>query len=177
MPSSAVVSTSSLDLGVDFKPVDTVIQIGSSKGVARFLQRAGRSGHSPFETSKIYFVPTHSLELIEVAALKEAHKQNQIEKREPIVLAFDVLVQFLVTLAVGEGFREEEIKKQVKETFCFQEMTDDEIAGNFNLSYKLIKFTSNTPIVEGFYFCRSFFKLIWYIYRIQDFIDDFHSTF
>ena len=96
----AVVSTSSLDLGVDFKPVDTVIQIGSSKGVARFLQRAGRSGHSPFETSKIYFVPTHSLELIEVAALKEAHKQNQIEKREPIVLAFDVLVQFLVTLAV-----------------------------------------------------------------------------
>ena len=122
----AVVSTSSLDLGVDFKPVDTVIQIGSSKGVARFLQRAGRSGHSPFETSKIYFVPTHSLELIEVAALKEAHKQNQIEKREPVVLAFDVLVQFLVTLAVGEGFREEEIKKQVKETFCFREMTDEE---------------------------------------------------
>ncbi len=49
----AVVSTSSLDLGVDFKPVDTVIQIGSSKGVARFMQRAGRSGHSPFETSTI----------------------------------------------------------------------------------------------------------------------------
>ena len=76
----AVVSTSSLDLGVDFKPVDTVIQIGSSKGVARFLQRAGRSGHSPFETSKIYFVPTHSLELIEVAALKEAI--NRIKSRK-----------------------------------------------------------------------------------------------
>src|SRR5690606_39569698 len=70
----AVVSTSSLDLGVDFKPVDTVVQIGSSKGVARFMQRAGRSGHSPFEVSKIYFVPTHSLELIEVSALKEAVK-------------------------------------------------------------------------------------------------------
>src|SRR5690606_23742612 len=70
----AAISTSSLDLGVDFKPVDTVIQIGSSKGIARFLQRAGRSGHSPFETSKIYFVPTHSLGLIEVAALKEAVK-------------------------------------------------------------------------------------------------------
>ncbi len=122
----AVVSTSSLDLGVDFKPVDTVIQIGSSKGVARFLQRAGRSGHSPFETSKIYFVPTHSLELIEVAALKQAHKDNIIEERQPVILAFDVLVQFLITLAVGEGFNEEKLKKEVQSTFAFREMTDEE---------------------------------------------------
>ncbi len=41
-----VVCTSSLDLGVDFRPVDTVVQVGSPKGVARFMQRAGRSGHS-----------------------------------------------------------------------------------------------------------------------------------
>ena len=41
----AVVCTASLDLGVDFRPVETVIQVGSPKGVARFLQRAGRSGH------------------------------------------------------------------------------------------------------------------------------------
>src|SRR5690606_22557427 len=82
----AVVATSSLDLGVDFKPVDTLIQIGSSKGVARFMQRAGRSGHSPFETSKIYFVPTHSLELIEAAALKAAIRARTIERRPPLVL-------------------------------------------------------------------------------------------
>lgn len=122
----AVVSTSSLDLGVDFKPVDTVIQIGSSKGVARFLQRAGRSGHSPFETSKIYFVPTHSLELIEASALKEAYRENAIESRTPMVLCFDVLVQFLVTLAVGEGFKPEEIKEQIFSTFAFREMTEEE---------------------------------------------------
>lgn len=122
----AVVSTSSLDLGVDFKPVDTVIQVGSVKGVARFMQRAGRSGHSPFETSKIYCVPTHSLELIEVSALKEAVKQKVIEPREPAVLAYDVLVQFLVTLAVGEGFRPEELYHQIKEVYAFHEMTRDE---------------------------------------------------
>lgn len=122
----AVVSTSSLDLGIDFKPVDTVIQIGSAKGVARFLQRAGRSGHSPFETSKIYCVPTHSLELIEVSALKEAVKNNVIEPRDPQVLCFDVLVQFLMTLAIGDGFYPHDIYPAIKETFAFQEMTDDE---------------------------------------------------
>ena len=122
----AVVSTSSLDLGIDFKPVDTVIQIGSAKGVARFLQRAGRSGHSPFETSKIYCVPTHSLELIEVSALKEAVKQNVIEPREPQVLCFDVLVQFLMTLAIGDGFYPEETYERIKQVYTFQEITDEE---------------------------------------------------
>ncbi|WHF50307.1 ligase-associated DNA damage response DEXH box helicase [Chryseobacterium gotjawalense] len=122
----AVISTSSLDLGVDFKPVDTVIQIGSSKGIARFLQRAGRSGHSPFETSKIYFVPTHSLELIEVAALKEAVKQNKIEPREPLVLCYDVLLQFVLTLAVGDGFNENETFNQITQTNAFKELSPEE---------------------------------------------------
>jgi ATP-dependent Lhr-like helicase len=125
----AVVSTSSLDLGIDFKPVDTVIQIGSAKGVARFLQRAGRSGHSPFETSKIYCVPTHSLELIEVAALKEAVKQKVIEPREPQVLCFDVLVQFLMTLAVGDGFYPDETYERIKKVYTFQEIRDEEWKG------------------------------------------------
>ena len=122
----AVISTSSLDLGVDFKPVDTVIQVGSSKGVARFLQRAGRSGHSPFETSKIYFVPTHSLELIEVSALKEAVKQKIIEPRTPVVMVFDVLIQFLMTLAVGDGFEEKPLFQRIRSTFAFSEITPEE---------------------------------------------------
>lgn len=121
-----VISTSSLDLGVDFKPVDTVIQIGSSKGIARFLQRAGRSGHSPFETSKIYFVPTHSLELIEVVALKEAVKQNKIEPREPLVLCYDVLLQFVLTLAVGDGFNEKETYQQITSTNAFKDLSPEE---------------------------------------------------
>lgn len=121
----AVVCTSSLDLGVDFKPVDTVIQIGSSKGIARFLQRAGRSGHSPHEISKIYFVPTHALELIEVAALKEAYKNNVIEHREPMVMTIDVLVQFLVTLALGGGFTDD-LYSIIKYTHAFQYLTDED---------------------------------------------------
>ena len=122
----AVICTSSLDLGVDFKPVDCVIQIGSAKGIARFLQRAGRSGHSPFEVSKMYAVPTHSLQLIEVAAIKEAVKQQQIEDRTPYVLSYDVLVQFLVTLAVGEGFKVDETYNLIKQTHAFHYLSEEE---------------------------------------------------
>lgn len=122
----AVVCTSSLDLGVDFKPVDTVVQIGSPKGVARFLQRAGRSGHSPYETSKIYFLPTHALELVEAAAIKEAAKTQDIESREPVVMAFDTLVQYLVTLAVGDGFDDEKIFFEIKKTHAFKELLPQE---------------------------------------------------
>ena len=122
----AVVCTSSLDLGVDFKPVDTVVQIGSPKGVARFLQRAGRSGHSPNETSKIYFLPTHALELVEAAAIKEAAKTEDIESREPIVMSFDTLIQYLVTLAVGDGFDDEKIYFEIKQTHAFKEILPQE---------------------------------------------------
>ncbi|MDB5230341.1 MAG: helicase domain protein [Chitinophagaceae bacterium] len=122
----AVVCTASLDLGVDFRPVDTVIQVGSPKGVARFLQRAGRSGHRPGDISKIYFLPTHSLELVEAAAIKQAIKEGLIESREPMQLCFDVLIQYLCTLAISEGFNAEEIFDEVKSTYCFSEMNDHE---------------------------------------------------
>jgi ATP-dependent helicase Lhr and Lhr-like helicase len=122
----AVVCTSSLDLGVDFRPVETVIQVGSPKGVARFLQRAGRSGHQPGELSKIYFLPTHSLELVEAAALKSAMKQNFIENREPMLLCFDVLIQYLGTLAIGEGFYPEMIFREISSTYCFREIKIEE---------------------------------------------------
>ncbi len=122
----AVVCTSSLDLGVDFRPVDTVIQVGSPKGVARFLQRAGRSGHRPGEISKIYFLPTHSLELLEVAALKQAIKEEAIESRQPMVLCFDVLLQFLCTLAISEGFEGDRLYKEIKSTYCYADMTKEE---------------------------------------------------
>ncbi|MBW7914580.1 MAG: ligase-associated DNA damage response DEXH box helicase [Taibaiella sp.] len=121
-----VVCTASLDLGVDFRPVDTVIQIGSPKGIARFIQRAGRSGHEPGAISKVYFVPTHSLEIVEAAALKMAYEQGEVESRSPYVLAFDVLAQYMVTIATGDGFVSEDLLDEVRGTHCYTDITNDE---------------------------------------------------
>lgn len=122
----AVVCTASLDLGVDFRPVETVIQVGSPKGVARFLQRAGRSGHSPDAISKIYFLPTHSLELVEAAALKRAISEDLIENRQPMLLCFDVLIQYLNTLAISDGFDPDVIYAEVTSTHCYREIQRNE---------------------------------------------------
>ena len=123
-----VVCTSSLDLGVDFRPVDLVIQIGGPKGVSRFQQRAGRSGHRPGEVSKIYFVPTHSLELIEGASLRQAIADEDFESRKPLERSMDVLVQYLVTLAVSDGFKPLKILEEIKNTFCYRLITSEEWA-------------------------------------------------
>ena len=122
----AVVCTASLDLGVDFRPVETVIQVGSPKGVARFLQRAGRSGHSPDAISKIYFLPTHSLELMEAAALKNAMTNGIIESRQPMLLCYDVLLQFLNTLAISDGFKPEILYEEITATYCYRELLKEE---------------------------------------------------
>ena len=121
-----VVCTSSLDLGVDFRPVDTVIQVGSPKGVARFMQRAGRSGHSPGAVSKAWYVPTHSLELLEGAALKDAIKRGIFESRDPMLLTMDVLIQYMVTLAVSDGFYPDKLFAEVKTSFAFADLKRSE---------------------------------------------------
>ncbi len=122
----AVVCTSSLDLGVDFRPVETVIQVGSPKGVARFLQRAGRSGHQPGAVSRIYFLPTNTLELTEAAALREAMNCNIVEDRIPYLRSFDVLIQYLITLAVSDGFNPDEILSEIRSTVSFSSISDEE---------------------------------------------------
>jgi ATP-dependent Lhr-like helicase len=123
-----VVATSSLDLGVDFTPVDRVLQIGSPKGVARLLQRAGRSGHQPGETSRVTCVPTNALELLEVAAVRDGMESGKIEARLPVERPLDVLAQHLVTVALGGGFVASELFAEVRSTRAYAELADDEWA-------------------------------------------------
>jgi ATP-dependent Lhr-like helicase len=121
----AVVCTSSLDLGVDFLPVERVLQIGSPKGIARLLQRAGRSGHAPGRPSRVSIVPTHSLELVEGAAARAAVKAGQIEARDTPRQPLDVLVQHLVTVALGGGFTPDELLAEIRTTAAYADLPDD----------------------------------------------------
>ncbi|WP_027912085.1 ligase-associated DNA damage response DEXH box helicase [Pseudomonas sp. URIL14HWK12:I7] len=124
----AVVCTSSLDLGVDFLPVERVLQIGSAKGVARLMQRAGRSGHAPGRTSRVTLVPTHSLELIEAAAAQDAVAQRRIEPRESPHKPLDVLVQHLVSMALGGGFVPDELFEEVRGAWAYRDLNPAEWA-------------------------------------------------
>lgn len=121
-----VVCTSSLDLGVDFPPVDQVIQIGSPKGVGRLLQRAGRSGHQPGRKSRVVCVPTNALELIEFAAARDAMEVGEVESRPGIRMALDVLCQHMVTVASGGGFVEGELLREVRSTRAFAGLTEQQ---------------------------------------------------
>ena len=122
----AVVATSSLDLGVDFLPVERVLQIGSAKGVARLLQRAGRSGHAPGCASRITLVPTNTLELVEAVAARRAAQAGRIEQRATPAKPLDVLVQHLVTVALGGGFKQAAMLAEVRTAHAYRELTKDE---------------------------------------------------
>ncbi len=122
----AVVCTSSLDLGVDFSAVDLVMQIGSPKGSARLLQRAGRSGHQPGAESRLVFIPTNALELVELAAAKAAIKQGKMEARPLLSKPLDVLVQHVVTIAIGGGFTSDSLLQEVRTTQAYRFLTSEE---------------------------------------------------
>lgn len=122
----AVVCTSSLDLGVDFTAVDLVIQIGSPKGAARLLQRAGRSGHQPDATSRLAFVPTNTIELIELAAAQDSIRNGKLEARPMLDKPLDVLAQHVVTIAIGGGFTSDELLKEVRTAHAYRSLTEIE---------------------------------------------------
>ncbi len=121
-----VVATSSLELGVDLPTVDRVLQVGSPKGVARLLQRAGRSGHRPGEPSRVTCVPTHAFELIEVAAVREAAARRHVEPRPVIENPLDLLSQHVVTLALGGGFSPEELYDEIRTAYAFRHLSREE---------------------------------------------------
>lgn len=115
-----VISTSGLDLGVDFSPVEAIFQLGSPKHINRFLQRAGRSGHQPGAAANIYFIPTNILEILEATAIQQALQHKVMEAYVPYEQSFDVLLQFMITLACGDGLYPEKLWETLRQTHAYE---------------------------------------------------------
>ena len=111
---------------MDFQPVERVVQIGSAKHLARLLQRAGRSAHSPGGTSQVLFMPTNALELLEVSAMRRGLGEGLVETRRPPQLALDVLLQHLTSLACGPGFAPQSELLAARSTWSFRELGDSQ---------------------------------------------------
>lgn len=118
-----VVTTSSLDLGVDFPTVEQVIQIGSPKGIARLIQRAGRSRHRPGESGQIFCIASQALDLLEYTAARRALKNGKTETRTPPLNCSDVLAQHCVSIALCEGLNPDSVLNEVRSAYSYQSIT------------------------------------------------------
>ncbi|MEK6700730.1 MAG: ligase-associated DNA damage response DEXH box helicase [Planctomycetota bacterium] len=121
-----VIATSSLDLGVDFAPVERVYHVGSPKGIGRVIQRAGRASHRPGASCSIICVPTHGLELIEIDAVRRAIAAGEVEPRTPLDRPLDVLAQHLVTCSLGSGSTPDDLFEEVRTAWSYRNLTREE---------------------------------------------------
>src|SRR5207248_8055838 len=101
---SAVVATSSLDLGVDWAAVDLVVQVGAPKGASRLIQRIGRANHRLDEPSRALLVPANRFEVLECRAALEAVRESTLDGEAPRGGGLEVLAQHLLGMACAAPF-------------------------------------------------------------------------
>lgn len=123
-----VIATSSLDLGVDFSPVEAIFQIGSPKGIARLFQRAGRAKHRPGSRSvTLTCVPTHAIQMAEFSAARDAMANREIEPLEILDGPVDVLWQHLLTAGLSEPFKIRNLLDELRSAFRFRNLTLEQL--------------------------------------------------
>lgn len=123
-----LVATGSLELGIDIGEIDAVVQVESPKGIARGLQRVGRSGHLVGQTARGLLVPLFSEDLLEAAATAEGMREGAVEETRPPELPLDVLAQQLVAEAVardaeGRPATSEELLALCRGAFPYRSLT------------------------------------------------------
>ncbi len=122
----AVVSSTSLELGIDIGYIDLVVQLGSPKSVTRCLQRIGRSGHKLHEVSKGRLICVDRDDLVECAVMvREAYKGRLDRVRIP-KNALDVLAQHIVGMAIERKWRVDEAYEVVTRSYCYKDLSKED---------------------------------------------------
>ena len=117
-----VVATSSLDLGIDWGNVNLVIQIGSPKGIARFLQRIGRSNHRLNEPSKAILVPSNRFEYLECVSAISSIKEKILDETKDKEGSLDVLAQHILGVACSKPFEINELFVEIKNSWPYRNL-------------------------------------------------------
>lgn len=123
-----VVATSSLELGVDFPKVEKIYQVGSLKSLSRAVQRAGRALHQPGKGKNISLIPVGFFDLLEPKSLELAKTAGNIENKHPIQRPFDTLIQYILCCACNDGFKENDLYKNLKNSYAFQDLSPTEFS-------------------------------------------------
>ena len=121
----ALVATASLELGIDIGSVDLVIQVGSTRSIATFLQRVGRSGHAIGQLPKGRLFPVTTDELVEAAALLRAVGRGELDRTPQPAAPLDILAQQVVAACVeaGEqGWHEEALFERFKRAWPYRDL-------------------------------------------------------
>ncbi|HLC90657.1 MAG TPA: ATP-dependent helicase [Candidatus Nanoarchaeia archaeon] len=147
-----VVSSTSLELGIDIGYIDLVICLGSPKSVARFLQRTGRAGHQLHATVKGRIIVMDRDDLVECAILLKAAKEKRIDRVHIPKNSLDVLAQHIYGMAINEVTNIYTMFHTIKNSFCYHSLTWDDF-------FSLIKYLAGQYVsLEE----RHVYARIWY---------------
>ena len=119
----ALVATSSLELGIDVGSIDLVVQIQSPRGIARGLQRIGRSGHLVTATSKGRIFPTHREDLVESAVVARGIAAHEVEQTAIPENCLDVLAQQIVAIVSVEERDIDALYALVRGSYCYRDLS------------------------------------------------------
>jgi ATP-dependent Lhr-like helicase len=120
----ALVATASLELGIDIGDVDLVCQLGSTRSIATFLQRAGRSGHQVGGIPKARLFPTSRDELMECAALLDAARRGELDRLSVPRGSLDVLAQQIVAMACCEAWDEAALFARLRRAYPYRHLDE-----------------------------------------------------
>ncbi len=119
----AIVSTSALELGVDWGDIDLVIQIGAPKGVSRLLQRIGRSNHRMDEPSRAMLVPANRFEALECMSAQRAISQGRLDGECLQPGSLDVVAQFILNCACSQPVEPDDLYRQLMQTHSYRHVS------------------------------------------------------